>query len=45
MKDDRVCEYCTYKNVPTSFSPCLGCKEGNKDNLARVKKARYEYDR
>ena len=38
MKDDRVCEYCTYKNVPTHFSPCLGCKEGrNKDNLDKKK--------
>ena len=35
MKDDRVCEYCTYKNVPTHFHPCLGCKEGNKDNLVK----------
>lgn len=32
MKDDRVCEHCTYKNVPTRFSPCLGCS-GNMDHL------------
>ena len=37
MKDDRVCEYCTYKNGPTHFHPCLGCKEGNKNNLVKKK--------
>lgn len=36
MKDDRVCEYCTYKNVPTRFSPCLGCP-GNMDHLIQKK--------
>lgn len=36
MKDDRICEYCTYKNVPTQFSPCLGCA-GNMDHLIKKK--------
>ncbi len=38
MKDDRLCEYCTYKNVPTYFSPCLGCP-GNMDKLAQPHQA------
>lgn len=41
MKDDRVCEYCTYKHVPTAFSPCLGCKAGNMNHL--VKKEEKEH--
>lgn len=37
LKDDRICEYCTYKNVPTKFSPCLGCA-GNMDHLIQERK-------
>lgn len=44
MKDDRICEYCTYKNVPTRFSPCLGCP-GNMDHLIQERKEKgYESD-
>lgn len=35
IKNDEICEYCTYKNIPTSFSPCLGCRDGNMDRLAK----------
>ena len=36
MKNDLVCGQCMHKNVPTHFSPCLGCKY-NMDRLARPK--------
>ena len=34
IKNDLVCGRCMYKNVPTNFSPCLGCNS-NMDRLAR----------
>lgn len=43
MKDDRRCEYCTYKNVPTRFSPCLGCA-GNMDHLIQERKEKSYAD-
>lgn len=42
MKDDRRCEYCTYKNVRTQFSPCLGCS-GNMDHLIQERKDGENY--
>lgn len=32
MKNDIFCERCMYKQIPSHFSPCLGCK-GNMDIL------------
>lgn len=37
MKNDLVCNRCTYKNVPTHFSPCLGCPQ-NMDRLVEKRK-------
>ena len=37
MKNEDICRGrgCMYLNVPSHFSPCLGC-EGNIDNLAQT---------
>lgn len=38
MKNDLECNGCTYRQVPSHFSPCLGCSH-NMDRLANVSKA------
>lgn len=38
MKNDLQCDRCMYKQVPSHFSPCLGCTN-NMDRLANVSKA------
>ena len=40
MKNDIKCEYCMYRQVPSYFSPCLGCKnnmDALKENSGRKK--------
>lgn len=37
MKNDMACEYCMYRQIPTHFAPCLGCKN-NMDSLKDKKK-------
>ena len=34
MKNDLKCNGCMYKQVPSHFSPCLGCSH-NMDRLAK----------
>ena len=37
MKNDINCEYCMYRQIPSQFHPCLGCKN-NMDILKDKKK-------
>ena len=41
MKNDLKCNGCMYKQVPSHFSPCLGCIN-NMDRLADVSKTTIE---
>jgi len=41
MKNDKACEYCMYRQVPSSFQPCLGCKN-NMDSLKEKAKEKEQ---
>ena len=40
MKNDLECNKCMYKHVPSSFTPCLGCK----NNMDYLKERRRNSD-